>query len=167
VQTTPYTVWRAPTVAAVVSMPAQIDYASCGRVRAALMRAVRSGAKVIVADLTRTDFCGYAGTETLVRVHAMAAEAGAQLRVAAAGPQARLIGQIAGHRHRLDVYPDLTAALAGPRSRGTTGGATATGCRLRLIPAGAAHRSLGKPAGRLSVVPPASQAPPPGPPDPA
>jgi hypothetical protein len=39
--------------------------------------------------------------------------------VAAATPNARLIRRIAGARHRLDFYPDLAAALVGPRSRGT------------------------------------------------
>jgi hypothetical protein len=90
------------------------------------------------------------------------------LRVAAAPPNARLIAQIAGPGHRLDLYPDLTTALAGPRSRRSAGGMTATGFRLRLIPGGAGRHSPAKPAGRLSAVPPASQAPPPGPPgDPA
>ena len=162
-QTTPYTVWRASTGAAVVAMPAQIDHAACGRVHTALMGAVQAGPAVVIADLTRTDFCAYAGTETLVRVQDLAAQAGAQLRVAAAASHARLIGQIAGPGHRLDLYPDLTAALAGPQSRGTSRGTTATGYRLRLIPGGAAH-SPGKPAGRLSAVPLASHAPPPGPP---
>jgi anti-anti-sigma regulatory factor len=163
-QLTPYTVWRALTGAAVVSMPAQIDHVTCTRVYAALMRAVYSGPAVIIADLTSTDFCGYAGTETLVRVHALAAEAGAQLRVAAAPPNTRLIEQIAGPGRRLDLYPDLTAALAGPRAHGTPGGATTTGYRLRLIPGGAARHSAGQPTGKLSAVPPASHAPPPGPP---
>jgi hypothetical protein len=117
---------------------------------------------VVIADLTRTDFCAYAGTETLVRVHALAAAADVQLRVAATASHARLVGQIAGPGHRLDLYPDLTAALAGPQSRGTSRGTTATGYRLRLIPGGGARRSPGKPTARLSVVPPPSHAPPPG-----
>lgn len=158
----PYTVWQASTGAAVVSMPAQIDHGTCARVHAVLMLALESGAEVVIADLTRTDFCGYAGTETLVQVQALAAQAGGQLRVAATAPHARLIGQIAGPGHRLDLYPDLTAALAGPQSRGTSRGTTATRCRLRLIPGGAALRSPGKPAGRLSAVPPASEDPSPG-----
>jgi anti-anti-sigma regulatory factor len=160
-QTPPYTVWRALTGAAVVSLPAHIDLATCTRVQAALMRAVYAGPEVVIADLTRTDFCGYAGTETLARVQALAAEAGVQLRVAAAPPNARLIAQIAGPGHRLDLYPDLTAALAGPRSSRTAGGMTATGYRLRLLPGGAGRHGPAKPAGRLSAVPPASQAPPP------
>jgi hypothetical protein len=40
-QTTPYTMWQAPTGATVVSMPAHIDHATCGRVYAALTRACR------------------------------------------------------------------------------------------------------------------------------
>jgi hypothetical protein len=51
-------------------MPAQIDRANRAHVHAALMRAVRCGANVIVADLTRTDFCGQAATVTLVSARA-------------------------------------------------------------------------------------------------
>jgi hypothetical protein len=68
-----------------------------------------------------------------------------------------MIEEPAGPGHPLDFYPDLTAALAGPRARGTTGRETATGRRLRLIPDAAARRSAGKLARRLSAVPPASQ----------
>ena len=150
VRTIPYSVWCVPGGAVVVHMPAEIDFTGCGQVHAALMQAVESGAAVVVADLTGTRFCGYTAAATLVNAHARAAEAGARLRVAAAAPQARLIGRIAGAGHRLDFYPTLVAALAGPRSQA----APRTGCRLRLIPGGGTGISPGKPARRLSVVPP-------------
>jgi hypothetical protein len=137
-------------------MPGQIDRANCARVHAALMQAVQSGAAVIVADLTRTGSCSHAATVTLLSAHALAAQAGARLRLAAAAPNAQLIEQIAGAGHRPDVYPDLTAALAGPRSRGTRCVRTATGYRFRLIPDASARRNAGKLARRLSAVPPAS-----------
>jgi hypothetical protein len=148
-----------------VSMPGWIDNANCDQMDAALTRAVQPEATVIIADLTRTDFCGHAAT-TLVSDQAWAARAGARLRVAAAAPDARLIGQIGGAGHPLDFYPDLTTALAGPRSRGTAPARipTATDYPRRLIPDAAARRSAGKLARRLSVVPPASQALPSRPP---
>lgn len=165
---TPYTVWWAPHGAAVVSMPARIDRANCARAHAALMQAVRSGAAVIVADLTSTEFCGHAATVALVSAHALAAQAGTRLRVAAAWRTARLIEQIAGNGHRLDLYPDLTTALVGPRSRRNACVRTATGYRLRVIPDERARRSAGKLARGLSVGRRARHAPPPGPPaDPA
>lgn len=167
-QTTPYTVWWAPHGAAVVSMPAQIDRDNCARVHAALMQVVRSGAAVVIADLTGTDFCGHAATETLVSAHTLAAQAGTRLRVAAPWPHARLIGQIAGDGHRLDVYPDLTMALAGPRSRRNTCVRTDAGYRLRVIPDEHARLSAGKLAHSLSAARRAHRAPPRRPPtDPA
>ena len=117
-QATPYTVWRAPSGAVVVSMPGQIGRADCSRVHAALTRALQPGATVIV-DLTRADFRGHDAIVTLVSMQGLAAQAGARLRVAASAPNARLIRQVAGARHRLDFYPDLAAALVGPRSRDT------------------------------------------------
>jgi hypothetical protein len=168
VQTIPYTVWWAPHGAAVVRMPAQIDRDNSARVHAALMQVIRSGARVIVADLTSTDFCGHAAMVTLVSVHALAAQAGTRLRVAAGRRNAWLLGQIAGNGHRLDLYPDLTAALAGPRSRGNTCVRTTTGYELRVIPDERARRSAGRLARSLSVARRAHHAPPPGPPtDPA
>lgn len=164
--TTPYSAWQARTGAAVVSMPSRIDSTNCDQAHAALTRAVESGSAVVIADLTRTSFCSYTGAAALVSVHARAARAGRRLRVAAAGPNARLIRKIAGTSHVIDCYPDLTAALTGPRSRGTTRGITASGRRLSLIPDTAARRSAGKLARRLSAVPPPGQTPPPGPPRP-
>jgi len=154
----PYSVWWAPQGAAVVTMPAEIDLANCDQVHAALVRAVESGPAVVIADLTGTSYCGYAGTATLVNVHVRAAESGGRLRLAVPALQARLIRKIAGTRHSLDCYPDLTAALAGPRARDQG----AAGPRLTLVP-GQAVRSPGSPVLRLRIVPPASQAPPPGP----
>jgi hypothetical protein len=148
-------------------MPGQIGDADRAQVYAALMRAVQSGATVIIADLTRTDLYGYSAVETLVSVQARAAEAGARLKVAAAAGEALLIGQIAGAGHQLDFYPDLTAALAGPRSRGPACVRTDTGYRRRVIPDAAARRSAGKLSRRLSAAPPPGQAPPPGPSYPA
>jgi len=162
--TTPYTEWWAPHGTAVVSMPAQIDRTNCARVHAALMQPVRAGATVIVADLTRTDFCGHAATVTLVSVRALAAQAGTRLRVAVTRTNARLIGQIAGDGRRLDLYPDLTSALAGPRSRATTCVRTTTGYRLRVIPDEDARRTAGKLARGLSVARLARHAPLPRPP---
>lgn len=118
VQASSYTVWRAPSGVVVVSMPGQIGRADCSRVHAALTRAIQPGATVIV-DLTRADFCGHDAIVTLVSMQGLAAQAGARLRVAAAAPNARLIRQVAGARHRLDFYPDLATALIGPRSRDT------------------------------------------------
>lgn len=159
----PYTVWKSPSGAAVVSMPRQIDHATCAWVHAALIRALQAGPAVVIADLTRTDFCGNAGTEMLARMQALAAKVGAQLRVAAPPPSARLIAQIARPGLRLDLYPDLAAALAGLQSRRTASRLTASGNRLSLIRGGAARRIPGKPGGRLSIVPPASQDRPPRP----
>lgn len=164
-QTTLYSVWRASREAAVVTMPDWIDHANCGQVRAVLTGAVASGLPVVIADLTRTGFCGGPAAETLVSAHVQAAEAGAQLRVVAAALKARLIGRIAGADHPLDFYPDLAAALAGPGMYGTVGVRPAAGhtVRLRLVLGGAAPSRPGKTVRRLSVVPPPGQVPPPGP----
>jgi hypothetical protein len=155
--TTPYWVWWACRGVAVVPMPAQIGFTNCGQMHVALMPALESGAAVVFADLTQTRFCDYSATVTLISVQARAARAGAQLKVAAAPSNARLIGRIAGASRRLDFYPDLTAALPAPRK--PAGACTAAGCRLKLevIPGGGARTSprkagpqaVGRPSARL------------------
>jgi anti-anti-sigma regulatory factor len=159
---TPYPVRQASGGAAVITMPGQIGDADCGQVHAAVMQAVQSGASIIVADLTGTRSCSYSAAETLVSAQARAAGAGVRVKVAAATGQALLIGQVAGAGHQLDFYPDLEAALAGPRARGTAAGQTAPGRRLRLIRDGAAAGS-GQPPGRRQAAPSPAHALPPGP----
>jgi hypothetical protein len=128
-------------------------------VQAALTRAVQPDATVIV-DLTRADFCGHDAIVTLVSMQGLAAQAGARLQVAAATPNARLIRQIAGARHRLDFYPDLAAALVGPRSRDTAGRHDRGGLPAQDPPGRGRRRSAGKLDSGRSDVLPASQNPP-------
>jgi anti-sigma B factor antagonist len=133
----PYSVWWAPDRPTVVILPSDIDTANSGKVHAALMRGLESGATVIIADMTRTGFCSSAGARALAQTRARAAAAGTQLRVAAATYQVRRMLQITGACSRLDIYPDLASATAGPTARGKDTSRAAGRHRLRVIPGGA------------------------------
>jgi anti-anti-sigma factor len=102
--------------AAVVTLPNEIDVTNASQVYDALTRAQGSGTRVVVADASQTTFCDCAGLRTLIRAHDQAAAAGIDLRVAAAtSRKVRRILELTGAAQVLDIYPTLTAALAGPR----------------------------------------------------
>lgn len=105
----------------VVTLPGEIDAVNAGQVYGALIRALETGAGVVVADATETAFCDCAGVRTLARAHSQAAASGVDLRVAAAASgKVRRILELTGVGQILDTYPTLTAALNGPpRAVGT------------------------------------------------
>jgi anti-anti-sigma regulatory factor len=98
----------------VITLPAAIKAANVGRVYVAVGHALETGAMVIIADMTETGSCSYAGVQALVSAHIAAAAAGMALRVAAAGPMLRRMLRLTGADRELGLYPDLAGALAGP-----------------------------------------------------
>lgn len=100
----------------VVTLPAEIDLANGEQVHDTLSRALRDGAAVLVADVTRATFFASAGVKELMRAHHQAAAAGAQLRVAAS-PAVRRILELTGANELLDTYPTVAAALTTSQDR--------------------------------------------------
>ena len=98
---------------AVVTLPDEIDMTNAGQVRDVLARSLEDGAAVLVADMTAATFCAAEGVRVLLRAHAWARAAGAQLRVVVASPAVRRVLDLTGAGQVLQVYPSLQAALAG------------------------------------------------------
>jgi len=94
-------------------MPAELDLASAAQVRTALMQAV-DGARVLVADMAATSSCTLEGVQVLLQARAAAARAGAQLRLAAAGPAIRRVLERTGTDRVLRLYPSLEEAQSDP-----------------------------------------------------
>ena len=97
----------------IVTLPEEIDITNDGQVQDILARALSDRTAVLVADGSGTSFCGRSGVAALLSAHRRAATAGTQLRVAAS-PALRRILELTGADHRLDTYPTLATALAGP-----------------------------------------------------
>ena len=97
-----------------VTLPSEIDLTNASEVHDALVRALESGTAVVIADATETTFCDCAGVRALIRAHRQATAAGADLRMASAGPAVRRILELTGADQVLDTYPTLTAARVGP-----------------------------------------------------
>jgi anti-sigma B factor antagonist len=105
---------RRPALAAVVTLPAEIDISNDSLVQDELTSALGDGLTMLVADATRTTFCASAGMSTLIRTHHQAKAAGTQLRVVAS-PAVQRILELTGADQVLDTYPSLADALAGRR----------------------------------------------------
>jgi anti-sigma B factor antagonist len=97
---------------AVVRMPAEIDATIADDMREALLSVLNLGAKAVVIDMTRTSFCDSAGVSALVRAQRRATASDAQLRIAASSPAVLRLFALIGVTTAIDVYPDVTAALA-------------------------------------------------------
>ena len=70
------------------------------------------GAVLVVADMTKTNFCDSAGITALATAHKKLSSVGADLKVIAAAPQVLRILELTGLDRVLDVYPTKDAALA-------------------------------------------------------
>lgn len=98
---------------AVIPLPDSIDIINDSDVQDMLVAAIEAGVPVLVADGSRTTFCGCSGVTALILAHRRAAAAGAQLRVVGAAPGVRRILALTRADSELDIYPDLAAALGG------------------------------------------------------
>lgn len=95
-------------------MPTEVDLINAADVGEDLARAVDSGARIVVADLSATVFCDSAAIRTLLGAADDAAASGAELRLVVpdSGPVRRII-DLLGLGQVLPVYPTLLAALSG------------------------------------------------------
>jgi anti-sigma B factor antagonist len=98
----------------VVRLPAEVDLTNAAAVGEELARAVGSGARMVVADLSATTFCDSAAIRTLLGAADDAAASGAELRLVVpdSGPVRRII-DLLGLGQVLPVDPTLPAALSG------------------------------------------------------
>ena len=65
----------------IVTLPDEIDVANAGQLRGLLRPAIAAGARIIVADLSATEFCDAAGVRQLVMIRHEASACGGQLRL--------------------------------------------------------------------------------------
>jgi anti-sigma B factor antagonist len=89
----------------VVTLPAEIDIANADQVFGRLCLAIGSGAGIVIADLTGTDFCGSAGIGAVLMARDRAAAEGVRLRLALqpSGP-VRSLFQLMGLDRKLQAY---------------------------------------------------------------
>jgi anti-sigma B factor antagonist len=99
--------------AAVIALPEEVDITNADRVGAELGRALDAGPRVLVVDMTGTQYCDSAGLQALVRAQQRAAAAGTGLRLATSATAVRRVMQLTGADQVIATYPDMDAAAEG------------------------------------------------------
>jgi anti-sigma B factor antagonist len=102
---------EALVVPEIVCLPAEIDITNAADCGDELRAAIKPDIAVVIADMTRTEFCDSQGMRQLVLAHDRAAEAGAELRLAIESPAVLRALRITGLDQLLRIYPSMQAAL--------------------------------------------------------
>jgi anti-sigma B factor antagonist len=98
---------------AVVTLPGEIDVTIADAVREELLGVLDQGAALLIADLSKTEFCDSAGVSALVRAYRRASTSGKQMRLAVSTPSVQRVLSITGVDRLVDVFPSVAASLAG------------------------------------------------------
>jgi anti-anti-sigma factor len=110
----------------VVSLPPEIDIVNARRIGNKLSAVARSGASVVIADMSLTTFCDCAGAHSILQAHHHAAAQHTELRLALPSPAVRRIFAILALDRLLPIYPTLDTALTGVIPNGAPSPAPAT-----------------------------------------
>ncbi len=98
---------------AVVTLPAEIDVTIADTVRDELLAVLGQGAVLLIADLSKTEFCDSAGVSSLVRTYRQASTSGSAMRLVVGTPAVQRVLSITGVDRLVDVFPSVAASLAG------------------------------------------------------
>ena len=99
---------------AVVTLPEEIDVTNAGTVQDELIAALNQSAILLIADMSRTNFCDSSGVSAVVRVFRQAVARGSGLRLVVTTPAVQRVLSITGVDRLVDVFPSVAASLGGP-----------------------------------------------------
>ena len=99
---------------AVVTLPEEIDVTNAETVQDELLAALNQSAILLIADMSRTNFCDSSGVSAMVRVFRQAVASGSGLRLVVSTPAVQRVLSITGVDRLVDVFPSIAASLAGP-----------------------------------------------------
>jgi anti-sigma B factor antagonist len=100
----------------VVTLPAEIDIGNAERIGRELCAAARPGVKVIIADMSLTEFCDSSGVRSLVFGRDAANAIDAELRLVIPSAAVLRVLSLMGLDPVFQIYPSLGLALtASPR----------------------------------------------------
>ncbi len=97
---------------AVVTLPEDIDVSNAGQIREQLLTVINRGAAVLIADMTATVSCDYAGGEAVNRAYQRAVISGTDLRLVVTAHIVRRVISYNGLDRLVSIYPSLEAAQA-------------------------------------------------------
>lgn len=97
---------------AVVTLPEDIDVSNADHVREQLLTVTNRGAAVLIADMTATVSCDFAGGEAVIRAYQRAIISGTDLRLVVTAQIVRRLFSYNGLDRLVSIYPSLEAAQA-------------------------------------------------------
>jgi PAS domain S-box-containing protein len=100
---------------AIVTFPDHVDRRLAATVGDRLLDAVGRGARLVIADMSGTEWCDPACAEMLARVYQNALINQAELRLVVAAPDAARLVTSAGLDRLVSVFPSVQAAIANGR----------------------------------------------------
>ena len=98
---------------AVVTLPGEIDVTIADAVRDELLAILDQGATLLIADLSKTEFCDSAGVSVLARTYRRASTTGNSMRLVVGTPSVQRVLSITGVDRLVDIFPSVAASLAG------------------------------------------------------
>jgi anti-anti-sigma factor len=106
---------------AVLTLPEHVDVSNADQISEQLLWAINRGAIELIADMTATVSCDYAGATAVARAYKRAAANGTQLRLVITAEIVRRVLSMNGLDRLIPVYPSLEAAAARTEHRDAPG----------------------------------------------
>jgi anti-anti-sigma factor len=100
-----------------VILPAQVDESNAAAIRTALMAAAEDRPRVLIADMSGTRWCDWAGAGALASILGRAASRGTELRLVVTDESVRRVISLNGLDQLLTVFADVTTAVAAQPDR--------------------------------------------------
>ena len=98
---------------AVITLPEEIDVTNAGTVQEELLSVMNQGATLLIADMSKTNFCDSAGVSALVRTFRRASGGAETMRLVVSTPAVQRVLSITGVDRLVRIFPSVAASLAG------------------------------------------------------
>jgi anti-sigma B factor antagonist len=98
----------------IVSLPTEMDIGSSDAIGEQLLAAFHPSASVVIADMSRTEYCDSSVIRQLTFVDSRVAAAGGELRIVLTSQAIWQLLRLFGVDQTLRLYPDMQSALTGP-----------------------------------------------------
>ena len=95
-----------------MTLPEQIDVSNAGQIREALLSVINRGATSLIADMSATISCDYAGADSVARASRRAILTGTELRLVVTAQIVRRVLSTSGLDRLVAIYPSLKSAAA-------------------------------------------------------
>jgi anti-anti-sigma factor len=97
-----------------VTLPARLDESNAAEISAGLAAAAEGHPQVLIADMSRTRSCDWAGARALASVFSQATTGGTELRLVMASDAVRRVISLNGLDRLMPIFEDVTSASVVP-----------------------------------------------------